>query len=211
MVKRRKFLIGAGSVFAGGAAATGTGAFSQMSSGDRGVSVEVASDADAYTAITPYTDDEGDYGPNAIYAGAEPNGSFSPEGESFEERDTLELDFSDANSSYFSFGGDGVNKGSVYEFHNVFQIMNRGSQDVYWWLTKSNLPGVYFYGDKSGDADDPSQSILGKSNALDTSVGFQKLAVGVKIVADELNVNSLGSLSGSIQVHGQASTDYTGN
>jgi hypothetical protein len=70
---------------------------------------------------------------------------------------------------------------------------------------------VYFYGDKSGDADDPSQSILGKSNAMDTSVGFQKLAVGVKIVADELTVNSLGSLSGSIQVHGQASVDYTDN
>jgi hypothetical protein len=211
MVKRRKFLIGAGSLVAGGAAATGTGAFSQMSSGDRGVAVEVASDADAYTAITPYTDGDGNYGPNAIYAGAEPDGSFSPEGESFEDRDTLELDFSDDNSSYFSFGGDGVNKGSVYEFDNVFQIMNRGSQDVYWWLTKSNLPGVYFYGDKSGDADDPSQSILGKSNAMDTSVGFQKLAVGVKIVADELTVNSLGSLSGSIQVHGQASVDYTDN
>jgi len=211
MVKRRKFLIGAGALFSGSAAAMGTGAFSQMSSGDRGVAVEVASDADAYTAITPYKDGDGNYGPNAIYAGAEPNGSFSPEGESYEERDTLELDFSDDNSSYFSFGGDGVNKGSVYEFDNVFQIMNRGSQDVYWWLTKSNLPGVYFYGDKSGDADDPSQSILGKSNAMDTSVGFQKLAVGVKIVADELTVNSLGSLSGSIQVHGQASSDYTDN
>jgi hypothetical protein len=209
-MKRRKYLLGFGSLIAGSAAAMGTGAFSEMRSGNRSVSVEVASDADAYTAIMPYTDD-GNYGPNAIYAGAEPDGSFSPEGESFEDRDTLELDFSDDNSSYFSFGGDGVNKGSVYEFDNVFQIMNRGSQDVYWWLTKSNLPGVYFYGDKSGDADDPSQSILGKSNAMDTSVGFQKLAVGVKIVADELTVNSLGSLSGSIQVHGQASVDYTDN
>ncbi len=199
-----------GSLAAGGAAATGTGAFSQMSSGDRGVAVEVASDADAYTAIMPYKKSpRGEYGPNAIYAGAEPENTFSPEGESYEDRDTLELDFTDGNTTYFGFGGDGINKGSVYEFDNVFQIMNRGSQDVQWWLTKSNLPGVYFYGSKSGDASDPSQSILGKENALDTSVGDQRLAVGVKIVADELDVESLDSLSGSIQIHGEASSDYT--
>jgi hypothetical protein len=177
-----------GSLAAAGAAAIGTGAFTQMSAA-RNVDVQVADDAEAYTAVVPH-----DESPNAKYARMS-NGM-------------LYLDFTGDNPTYYSFGGDGVNQQSVYQFDNVFMIMNRGTQDVYWWLTKQNLPGVYFYGDKSGDADDPSQSILGKENALDTSVGHQRMAVGVKIVEEELGVESLGELNGQLTVHGQATPDY---
>jgi hypothetical protein len=42
-MKRRKFVVGLGSLAAGGAAATGTGAFSQMGAG-RSLSVKVSND-----------------------------------------------------------------------------------------------------------------------------------------------------------------------
>ncbi|MFW5905542.1 MAG: DUF1102 domain-containing protein [archaeon] len=187
-MQRRKFLATVGSLTAASAVGIGTGAFTQMSAA-RSVDVQVADDAKAYTAIVPHPDS-----PNAHFAN--------------DDGDKLRLDFTDSNSTYFSFGGDGVNKDSVYYFDNVFAIMNRGTQDIYWWLTTQDLPGVYFYGDKSGDADDPSVDILGKENALDTSVGDQKMAVGVKIVEDELGVDSLGELNGSVVINGQATPEY---
>jgi hypothetical protein len=186
-MQRRKFLIGLGSLAAGTAAATGTGAFTQMSSGNRGVNIEVADDSVAYTSLTPID------GPNGQLADGSGN--------------KLKLDFSEDNSTFFAIGGFGVNEGSTYEFDNVFEITNMGTQDIYWWLSKNNLPGVYFYADKDGTADDPSDSIVGKSNAKDTSVS-QSLPIGVKIVEDELNGSGLREVSGSIQVHGQATPDY---
>jgi len=51
-MKRRKFVIGLGSLTAGGAAATGTGAFSAMTA-DRDADIEVVNDASALVALDP--------------------------------------------------------------------------------------------------------------------------------------------------------------
>ncbi|MDR5673202.1 hypothetical protein RH858_08575 [Halalkaliarchaeum sp. AArc-GB] len=61
-MERRKFVIGMGSLAAGGAAAMGSGAFSTVEA-DRTVSVSTANDADAYLGLTGdddyVTDDSG--------------------------------------------------------------------------------------------------------------------------------------------------------
>ncbi|MFB6178178.1 MAG: hypothetical protein ABEI77_00460 [Halorientalis sp.] len=54
-MQRRKFLIGAGSLAAGSAAAVGTGAFSRTSA-TRGVSVEASGDATAQLKLVPTSD-----------------------------------------------------------------------------------------------------------------------------------------------------------
>jgi hypothetical protein len=55
-MERRKFVIGLGSLAAGGAAATGTGAFSTVT--ERSMEVDVVGEANAYAAIDPNTDSE---------------------------------------------------------------------------------------------------------------------------------------------------------
>jgi hypothetical protein len=101
MVKRRKFLIGAGALFSGSAAAMGTGAFTTMSSGDRTTNVRVAGDADSFIGIEGV----------APWA----NGDSTDGGQ-------LALDFSGAFQ--FSYNGEGVNPGSTYRFDDVFKIKN---------------------------------------------------------------------------------------
>jgi hypothetical protein len=101
MVKRRKFLIGAGSLIAGGAAATGTGAFTTMESGDRTTEVTVASDAESYIGLKG----------TSRYA----NGDSQEGGK-------LALDFT--GDVTFSYNGDGVNPDSTYRFDDVFSIIN---------------------------------------------------------------------------------------
>ena len=207
-MQRRKFLATVGSLAAGSAAAMGTSAYSQMVSGDRAISIEVADDSSAYVALMPWKDSNGDWGPNAAYAGG--NGderggadSYSSGEESFEYSDTLELDFTSNNPNQFSFGGNGVNEGSEYEFDNVFEIVNYGTQDVSVWLTKSNLPGVYFYGTRDGKGTDPSNGLVGIDNRTGNVSVSQSVGVGVKIVEDELPNDGLGTVNGFIQVHAQ--------
>ncbi len=200
MVKRRKFLIGAGSLIAGGAAATGTGAFTEMSSGDRSVSVEVVDDANAYVALRPHRDSENAFfvtGSTDINPDADQSDSFS--GGSTK----LELNFTSDNGAYYSFGGDGVNPDSTYHFDDVFEVLNFrgrvGPSDI--WLTKSGLPGVdFYYSGKSispgasGDGD--GTTLLGESNSVSINNG-NGLSVGVKIEAG----TNLQTITGSIQVH----------
>ncbi len=54
-MQRRKFLIGMGSLAAGGAAATGTGAFTQVTA-ERDVTVKTAGDAGAYLDLNPISE-----------------------------------------------------------------------------------------------------------------------------------------------------------
>jgi hypothetical protein len=176
----------------------GTGAFSTMNSGERSVSVQVTDDASAYLQLHPHDT---------------PNGHFADGSAQFSDTDwsgggnKLALNFTDENQPYFSTlgGGEGVNPGSVYTFDNVFYVMHKGAnQDVDIWLT-NDIPGVYFYNgdrDKMGGTD-PSD-VLGPNNRKDISVGGQGLGVGVKIVADQLEVDGLGEITGNAIVHAEA-------
>jgi hypothetical protein len=96
---RRKFLIGAGSLAAGSAAAMGTGAFTQAEAA-RSVEVDVVTDENAYLRLTPT----------------------SPYAETRSGK--LVIDFSENG-----MGGQGVNKDSDYLFNDVFGIQNQGTND----------------------------------------------------------------------------------
>lgn len=108
-------MIGLGSLAAGGAAATGTGAFSEVTA-TRNADVQIAYDGDAYLAMKP------DSGPNGDYAQWAGDGS-----------GTLTLDFSGSNSDVTG-GGAGVNNQAEFRADRVFTITNQGTQDVWVWF-----------------------------------------------------------------------------
>lgn len=105
-MERRKFVIGLGSLAAGGAAATGTGAVSQLTAPDRAVNVQVTGDSSADIALIP---------------GNDPDIALDNDGE-------LELNLSE--------NGYGVNIDSIYEYGNpddpsgtpAFTVQNNTSQ-----------------------------------------------------------------------------------
>jgi hypothetical protein len=97
---RRKFLVGMGSLAAGGAAVMGTGAFTTITA-DRVTTVDVVSDPNAYLALTP----------NDERAGTQ-NGE-------------LFLDFGNSAN-----GGGGLNPDARNAFHDLFTIRNQGDNKV---------------------------------------------------------------------------------
>ncbi|MGB9932012.1 MULTISPECIES: hypothetical protein [Haloarcula] len=114
-MNRRKFLIGAGSLAAGSAAAMGTGAFSSTAAG-RSVSVSVAGDQNAYLSIVP-----GD-SPHAYTEGGE-----------------LVLDFDGSEVS-----GEGLNTNAFIKFNDLFEIQNNSGNKIALWLDDGakNAPDV---------------------------------------------------------------------
>jgi hypothetical protein len=108
-MERRKFVVGLGSLAAGGAAVVGTGAFASVEA-TRTVGVNVAGDANAYLGLeetSPY---------------AETNGK------------ELTLDFSGNGN-----GGHGINADSVSTFDGVFRMTNNGPNDLDITIDKSGL------------------------------------------------------------------------
>ena len=116
-MERRKFLIGMGSLAAGGAAAMGTGAFASVEA-TRSVNVNVAGDESAYLGL----EETSQY--------AELNGK------------QLTLDFDDNGH-----GGQGVNADAVTTFDGVFRMTNNGPNDLDITIDKSGLsnPDRWFF------------------------------------------------------------------
>jgi hypothetical protein len=115
-MERRKFLIGAGSLAAGSAAAVGTGAFTSVEA-DRSLSIAVAGDASAFLSINRATDSDGDVYPNANeYV----EGDLSS--------DSMSLNFT--NSDNTDGSASGVNKNAKTVFDNLLDVTNNGTQDV---------------------------------------------------------------------------------
>ena len=106
-MERRKFVIGAGALATGSAAALGTGAFSSVEA-DRDFTVKVAEDANAYLGLEPGS------GPTA-------NEIVDDGG------DIVELDFGDLGH------GDGINKRATTVFEDVLRVTNQGTNKVYLW------------------------------------------------------------------------------
>ena len=106
---RRKFVIGMGSLAAGGAAAMGTGAFASVEA-TRSVNVNVAGDGSAYLGLidtSPY---------------AETNGK------------QMQLNFAGNGD-----GGSGINADSVSTFDGVFKMVNNGPNELDITIDKSGL------------------------------------------------------------------------
>ena len=107
-MERRKFLIGAGSLAAGGAAALGSGAFTSVEA-DRDVTVEVTGDASALLGITPADTPNGD-------AYADDSGG------------TVSIDLTTTDG--VAGAPEGVNERAFTLVDNILTLTNQGSQDV---------------------------------------------------------------------------------
>ena len=102
-MERRKFLIGAGSLAAGGAAALGSGAFTSVKA-DRTVTVSTAPDSNALLRFEATESNE-----NSAYA--EVSGG------------TVEVDLDTPD-----VGGAGVNQNATTRIFDIFTIQNQGTQ-----------------------------------------------------------------------------------
>lgn len=119
-MERRKFIIGLGSLTAGGAAAMGTGAFSTAWT-NRNVEAQIAVDSSAYLGL----EDQSEY---ALLDG-----------------NKLALNFAGGTPGQ---NGDGLNEDANTRFFNVFSIRNNGTNDVS--ITASDNPDVADQWDSSG-------------------------------------------------------------
>jgi hypothetical protein len=99
-MQRRKFIAGVGSLAAGAAAVTGTGAFTSVQA-QRAVDVQVASDANAYLSLQATGD-------RAKTDGGQ-----------------LKLDLASSNN-----GAQGLNPDARTAFTDIFTIRNQGDNDV---------------------------------------------------------------------------------
>ncbi|TKX50455.1 DUF1102 domain-containing protein [Halorubrum sp. ASP121] len=196
-MERRKFVIGMGSLAAGGAAAMGTGAVSQFNSGDRTIEVETVGDASAYIALQRPNDGLSD-------SGGTRNGNFVKY-----SNEKLRLDFTSNNSTSANGGdpqdsspngGDGVNPDSTYYFDGTFEIRNLsnnsggGVGEMEIWINE-NIDGITFYTGSSAGNRTP----LNSNNRASTSPG-QAVSVGVKIVQENL---TSGDIDESFEVVAQ--------
>jgi len=164
-MERRKFIIGAGALLSGSAAAVGTGALSEADV-ERTATGEIVGDKDAYISLRPY-------GENSEFATME-NGQ-------------LALDFSDGGDSAplntnGKSTGLGLNADSVNYFDGVFRISandNGGEMDV--WL-ESDTPRLEFYWSSK------KTGATTKANAVTLSTGGNtNVDVGVKIDLDDVD------------------------
>jgi hypothetical protein len=152
-MQRRKFVLGLGSLTAGGAAAVGSGAFTTAEA-TRDVAVEVADDSTGYVALQ---------------ASGGPNGQFASQG----TNGKIGLDFSGSGNE-----GSGVGRNSVYNFDDVFRVTNQGTQTVYVWSrlsggSKFDNNNLYFYpnGSRSTKLKDNSNSVLALSPGETANIG----------------------------------------
>jgi hypothetical protein len=112
---RRKFLIGAGSLAAGSAAAMGTGAFTSVEA-DRSLEVKVSDDATALLSI-----DDIDGSGNSPYVDTTGDG--------------VSIDISTVA------GGEGLNNNATTKIRDLLKVSNFGTQPVYVWV--DGMPDGY--------------------------------------------------------------------
>ncbi|MWG34351.1 hypothetical protein [Halomarina oriensis] len=136
-MQRRKFLLGAGSLAAGAAAAMGTGAFTHTAA-RRGASFKIATDENAFLQLTaPNTLENGEYADDST--------------ESVLPGDQLTLTF-DENAEVT---GTGLNADAQQWFDEVFQIANHGTKSVNVFVDDDELTHsdriVFYTGDTDGE------------------------------------------------------------
>lgn len=136
-MERRKFMLGIGSLAAGGAAAMGTGAFTTVKA-NRDITVKAAGDASAFLQIKK----------------AEENGDVTPNADEYVETNddgVVSMDFSSTEA-----GGSGVNYDATTIFDNLIDITNQGSQKINVGVDLSTEPevlGIYAEGEQGNSED----------------------------------------------------------
>jgi hypothetical protein len=152
-MERRKFIIGAGSLAAGGAAALGSGAFTSVSA-NRGIQVDTADDADAFLAI------EADNTENANEYVDTDDG-------------TISLDFTNTNNSGYPGGGSGVNKNATTVFDDLLNITNQGTQTVIVGHRQNFAPqkGALYHEDYEDGAITRVGDVPGEFDEVSSSIG----------------------------------------
>ena len=176
-MQRRKFMVGLGSLAAGGAAAMGTGAVSQMNSGERSVTVQVEEDSSSFIALVP-----NDKGSNKHGQFAEQN-----------DEGKLEINVDGSNLNH----GSGVNPDSEYYLDNVFRIKNgahmrKSRPEHRIWISQNTANRVDFYW-----GGDPSNSAENSSNQTKLEAGRQQ-DVGMYIDATGLDPSD--EISGDVVI-----------
>ena len=196
-MKRRKFLIGAGSTAIGGSALLGSGAFTRVES-QRRAKIQVAKDPDAYLGLDGCPDS-----PNRSYTNIDESGHLEVAMEPDNETDP---------------GGLGINSDSRSYFDDVFQICNNGKQPVCVWIGDADWPTyndekrVEFYVGPSAGASDltelEDQSIVGEENAVLLGVG-ECLCIGLAVVSKGLEEDDqvLEDLDNEIVIHADADAE----
>ena len=164
-MKRRNLLATVGLAASGGIA-VGTGAFSSAEA-ERTVSVEIASDSDAYLGFTTRTD-LGDV--NGQYAEVQAG--------------LIQFDINDVLDD----GGEGQGPGSksVYTMDNVFGVENRGTEETFFEVEFENtgkLDGLGFY---AGENDE--DLLDGDENVAKIPVG-EEADMGLFIDTSEAGVD----------------------
>ena len=133
-MQRRKFIAAMGSLAAGGAAATGTGAFSSVSA-DRDVTVNVAGDANAFLSFE---------------LTGQANSDYAQVTDSSDETLEIALDGSITDSNG-NPEGNGVNNDAYTVIRDIFKITNQGTKTAYIGVKGSTLPN------KSASPDKPDK------------------------------------------------------
>lgn len=181
-MQRRKFVIGTGSLFAGAAAGIGTGAFTQMASGERTVKVRAADDSTGFLAIGPAGKLPVEY-KNGSGPSPRPTNTIVKENSD----GAVEIEISGRRTDKI-----GVNEGSTYWWDEALEVaLWKGSDGLpgYYqgqWLVSiaESIPGVTFYTGTQGNR------TYGVSDVVLDNVPNhsdpQYALVGVRVKEDEL-------------------------
>ena len=113
-MQRRKFLLGMGSLAAGGAAATGTGAYDSVQA-KRNVAVQVADDNNAPLRLTTEGADNSAYASN--------------------HGDAISIDLNSNGK------GNGVNADALTQINDIFRVQNQGTEPAVVYVDPSSIPG----------------------------------------------------------------------
>ena len=172
-MKRRKFIVGLGSLAAGASAAMGTGAITETSM-ERGVRGRVAAD-----------------GPNSAYVAISP---LSTNGEHVEYQSNGEMRLFFGN---IGSGGAGLNPDSNNRFDSIFFVTNQNpsgnSQHEYWLWIENSTPELTFYRNSA-----PGQPLEGIGNARTMGNGDDdpvRIPVGVSVDLTDSGLSAGDDLS----------------
>ena len=197
-MQRRKFIIGTGALAAGGAAAMGSGAFTQATA-TRQVDINVVNDTEGYMSFVVDNDEV----QNGQYATLNEDGEV-----------VLSFTGEAGTNSFGGPAGQGVNANSVYYFDGVFGIANQGQDEGFSPQIEFNPAddtsdeAIGIYAQAGGSIDDEEDPDLTEANTASPGglpPGNANYSVGVAI--DTRGLAEGSEIGGTITV--TAETDAT--
>lgn len=164
-MERRKFIAGVGSLAAGAAVATGTGAFTTVEA-SRDAEIDLEDDANAYLGLVA--------GQENGWA-VQTQGGSSPGG-------TIMIEM---NGQSNTSGGTGVNADALSTFDDVFRVQNQADDEKDVWIefspaSSSTVNQSNINWQDRIDFYTPSGSLVGSGNAQSVSAG-DELKVGIEV------------------------------